>query len=110
MTQNSSGPLRYNPDLLQKLAEQTQSQVRPALIGGIGAGIVTGTLFAYAGMIMFASPYSLTVPGAVVGGVMGIFVGRRKAQALKLQAQLALCQIRIEENTRLEKEARSTKS
>ncbi|MDB6092731.1 MAG: hypothetical protein JWM32_293 [Verrucomicrobia bacterium] len=90
----------YHPDELRRLATQAHAQAKPAFVGGIAAGIVTGTLFAYAGMIIFASPYSLIIPGAVVGGIMGVLVGRRKAQALRLQAQMALCQIQIEKNTR----------
>ncbi len=31
---------------------------------------------------------------------IGFYVGREKAFALKLQAQTALCQVKIEENTR----------
>jgi hypothetical protein len=37
--------------------------------------------------------------GAVVVGFIGYKIGEGKAFALKLQAQTALCQVRIEENT-----------
>jgi hypothetical protein len=97
---NLTGMVRYDPAVLQKLAAQTQAQATAALIGGIAAGIVTGTLFGYAAMLIFYPPISLIWPGAVVGGVLGIAMGRRKALALKLQAQMALCQLQIEENTR----------
>jgi F0F1-type ATP synthase assembly protein I len=90
----------YNAATLRRLALQTQAQATTALIGGIVAGVVTGLLFGYAATLMFAVSYSLILPGAMVGGVLGIAVGRRKAQALKFQAQMALCQVQIEENTR----------
>lgn len=38
--------------------------------------------------------------GAVVAGLIGYAIGTEKAFQLKLQAQTALCQVKIEENTR----------
>lgn len=38
--------------------------------------------------------------GAVLAGLIGYSVGTEKAFQLKLQAQTALCQVKIEENTR----------
>jgi F0F1-type ATP synthase assembly protein I len=88
----------YDPKLLRKLAEKLDAQARTAVVGGIVAGAVTGSLFGYAAALMFSTPYSLVLPGLMVGSIIGIFAGRRKAHALKLQAQMAYCQIKIEEN------------
>ncbi len=47
---------------------------------------------------------SLLLPalvGAVIGGGIGYVVGQQRAFWFRLQAQLALCQAQIEENTRL---------
>jgi hypothetical protein len=41
-----------------------------------------------------------TLLGVVVGGFLGFCIGWSKAFLLKLQAQAALCQAKIEENTR----------
>ncbi len=38
--------------------------------------------------------------GLILGGALGCYLGVQKAFALKLQAQTALCQVQIEENTR----------
>jgi hypothetical protein len=38
--------------------------------------------------------------GAILGGAMGYAIGTEKAFTLRLQAQVALCQVQIEANTR----------
>ena len=43
---------------------------------------------------------SLALLGAALGGLIGYMIGTEKAFQLKLQAQTALCQVKIEENTR----------
>ena len=91
---------RYDPKLLQALAEKTQAQATAAVMGGIAAGAMTGGLFGYAANLMFVSPVNLLLPGLIVGTLLGIAAGRRRALALRLQAQLALCQLQTEENTR----------
>lgn len=55
------------------------------LIGAVGGYPLFGTV----GLII----------GAVIVGAIGYFIGQQKAFALKLQAQTALCQAKIEENT-----------
>ena len=37
--------------------------------------------------------------GVFIGAVMGIFAGKNRAVEMKLQAQQALCQVKIQENT-----------
>jgi hypothetical protein len=90
----------YDSTLLRTLALKLNAQARTAVVVGIVAGAVTGGLFGFAASLIFMLSSSLLIPGAVVGAVLGIFAGRRKAQALRLQAQMALCQVQIEENTR----------
>ena len=41
---------------------------------------------------------------AIFTGALGYGMGREKAFLIKLQAQIALCQAKIEENTRKERE------
>ena len=93
----------YDSNLLRTLAERLNAQARSAVVVGIVAGAVTGGLFGFAASLIFMLSQSLLIPGAVVGGILGIVAGRRKAQALRLQAQMALCQVQIEENTRANK-------
>ena len=97
----------YDPALLRTLANKLDAQARTAVLVGVIAGAVTGGLFGFAASLIFMLSHSLLLPGAVLGAILGIFAGRRKAQALKLQAQMALCQIQLEENTRTEQLGRS---
>ena len=45
------------------------------------------------------SPTNCTLIGAMGAGLFGLCIGWNKAFLLKLQAQMALCQAKIEENT-----------
>lgn len=85
----------HDPEQLRSLAEQTLAQARTAVVGGIVAGAMTGGLFGYAATLMFYSPYQLTLPGLILGALLGIQVGRQRGRALRLQAQQALCQLHI---------------
>jgi hypothetical protein len=42
----------------------------------------------------------LVLAAAILGGLIGVMVGQRKAFEYKLQAQLTLCQMQTEFNTR----------
>jgi len=44
--------------------------------------------------------FGLGLLGAILFGLLGFWLGRERAFQLKLQAQTALCQAKIEENTR----------
>jgi hypothetical protein len=92
--------MSYDPESLRKLAERTQGQAKVAVAGGIVAGMVTGSLFGYAAILIFQTRVSLVGPGLAVGAVLGAAAGWRKAVSLRFQAQMAFCQLRIEENTR----------
>ena len=52
--------------------------------------------------IAVAVTLALTIVGAAVFGLLGFSGGRDRAFRLRLQAQTALCQVKIEENTRSE--------
>ena len=55
-----------------------------------------------AGYAAEATVGTITIIGVVLGGAIGYVWGTQRAFILKLQAQTALCQVRIEENTRQE--------
>jgi hypothetical protein len=102
--------LTYDPEVLQKFAQGLYSRARTVvivyvLIGmivGLPIGVPVGAVFATA----FGSQHDLisTLIGAAAGagvvGILGGMVGQSRAFILKIQAQTALCQMAIEENTR----------
>jgi hypothetical protein len=91
---------KYDPQVIVQFADDLYKQagsmaatyaVLGALVGfGIGAAVLSG------------------LGGALIGGALGALllgglafkVGQQRAFALRLQAQVALCQVQIEANTR----------
>lgn len=91
----------YDAEVLQKLANKLHSQTAAVAVGSVAAGLISGSLFGYATTLIFRTSNSYVVPGLIVGGVIGFVVGRQRARALKLQAQIAACLVQIEKNTRM---------
>jgi hypothetical protein len=92
--------MSYDPATFRELARRTHAQAKVAVVSGIAAGMVTGGLFGYAAILIFQSRTSLVWPGLGVGAALGAAAGWRKAVSLRFQAQMAFCQLQIEENTR----------
>jgi uncharacterized membrane protein YeaQ/YmgE (transglycosylase-associated protein family) len=95
---------QYDPKIIQELADRlyksaNQVVVQLTIILGIfGAviGVVIGKYMYYS----LDMPYWLTgLIVAVLTGCTGYLVGKERAFALKYQAQTALCQMSIEQNT-----------
>lgn len=87
----------YDAKIIQEAADRLYSQANSvvlsyAMLGGLVGG---GAGFGIGRDVVPA------VIGAVVVAGLGFALGREKAFALKLQAQTALCQAKIEENTRV---------
>jgi hypothetical protein len=95
--------IRYDAKALQKLADKLYGQSTVVVAGSAVAGVITGGLFSYAAALIFQTRQLYLLPGAIAGGVIGFFVGRQRARAARLQAQVAACLIQIEENTRRDK-------
>jgi hypothetical protein len=95
--------VNYDPQILQTFAERLYARARSiafawtlllaiiGLAGGIVLGAATENLVA---LLIFSIFFS------VVGGAAGYLIGSARAFTLKLQAQVALCQVCIEQNTR----------
>jgi len=85
---------RYDARIIIEFAHQLYDQANLVLvlftIGGIVIGGGGGALIST----------EIAVIGALVLGSIGYFIGQTRAFQLKLQAQQALCQVAIEENTR----------
>lgn len=62
-------------------------------LGGLIIGYFLGSSFGEAGIFLGI------VIGISLGGFLGYQIGTQKAYVLKLQAQIALCQVQIEVNT-----------
>ncbi|HEV7428219.1 MAG TPA: hypothetical protein VGQ46_17820 [Thermoanaerobaculia bacterium] len=68
-----------------------------AMAGAVVGGAVGGAIGA---ALPGGSALVVAVFGAAIIGVIAWQIGRQKAAALRLQAQVALCQVQIEANTR----------
>ena len=96
---------QYSPAIIQKFADKlyrrADSIVVSCTLFGIFFGGVGGRLLSYPlGLKDDSAP---TIFGVVFFGLFGLFIGRARAFQLRLQAQVALCQKKIEENTRTER-------
>lgn len=100
---------KYDPAILQKFAAGLYSRASSIeatyLIGGLLLGAAAPFLFSplwvsIALLLGGITPGAAAGLGAIVGGLVGFVAGRNKAFKLRLEAQLVLCQVAIEENTR----------
>jgi hypothetical protein len=91
----------YDPSVIVTFADSLYAQAASimgvySVVGGlVGAGI--GAVIGNA--IHDGSSVVLGLIGAVIVGAIAWQLGRQKAFALRLQAQVALCQVQIEANT-----------
>lgn len=98
----------YNADIIVTFAgrlyrEATTVIVTYTLAGVLLGGVlVFGAITGYGAMTGTRTDLGNIAPliGAVVGGLVGYARGAARAFDLKLRAQLALCQVEIERNTR----------
>ncbi len=97
---SQTGPVEYDPKIIREFATRLYAQARAQFamwtVLGVLAGLIAGGAWLeadperfYGGVLLFL----------LLGGV-GYAIGSARAFTLKLEAQTALCQIQIEENTR----------
>lgn len=91
----------YDPSELPRLVDKLQARAVAVLI------YYPATAAALGGLGMFyayqknpAGAAGLILGGVIIGGLIGLAIGRHQSTALKVQAQTLLSQMRIEENTR----------
>lgn len=92
--------VQYDANIIKtfatKLYLQAQSTVRIVTAAAAFVGLlVGGALGSAADIGIIAGPVC-----AILAGLIGYWFGLQLAFKLKLQAQIALCQVQIEENTR----------
>ena len=90
----------YDPKIIQQFADKLYSQANTIIaVYTLIIGTVCGVVFYVIKISMHVTNLNSLV-GFAVGAVIGYFFGKEKAFELKLKAQTALCQVKIEENTR----------
>lgn len=100
--------IEYDGSVVRAFAESLYTRAKIIVWAYTAAGAFPGLLVALGaakGVMLFAgnddTMMVVGVVGAVLLGLAGYANGRGKAFLLKLQAQTALCQVKIEENTRV---------
>jgi len=93
----------YDASVIQEFADSLYRQarsviIRSTLLVAILGVVVSAILVAAAKMLTFIIP-SIII-GGVIGGFFGHSIGKEHAFKLKLAAQVALCQVQIEKNTK----------
>jgi len=95
----------YDSQVIAKFANRLYAQAGIVRIVYPIAGAVLGGFIASVGKKFDATEPDLwdlfgpLLLGGLLFGVLGFLVGVGKAFSLKLQAQIALCQMKIEQNT-----------
>ena len=85
-------------DHAERLIKQSQSIVPIQFFIGVFSGmIIFGGVTAW---LEIGFDFLIIAIGVMIGGVMGYGAGQNRSFELKLQAQMALCQAQIEQNTR----------
>ncbi len=87
---------KYDPAVIQKAADMLYAQAEKTVVTCTLVGIVVGL---GAGWALDNRTLITRLIGAVIAGGLGFAIGQARAFSLRLQAQTALCQMRIEENT-----------
>jgi ABC-type nitrate/sulfonate/bicarbonate transport system permease component len=98
---------QYDANILQDFADRLYAKAAWITVKCciVGALLGIGLTFILAAILKISNPALNTsdpafIPFAVLGGLLGIAVGQHKAFQYKLQAQLTLCQMQTEFNTR----------
>ena len=96
--------VEYDPKVIYRFADHLYRRANLIIAAySVIATIAGGVGFALLVASEFERPDQRGVwvlVGMLIGAAIGIKLGRDRASALKLQAQMALCNVKIEENTR----------
>ena len=93
---------QYDPNIIRKFASRLYSRANSIIFLYTLGGLILGWVGGQLAMNTFHqySDIPLQWIGAGIAAIIGFAVGTERAFSLKLQAQTALCQVQIEENTR----------
>lgn len=94
--------ITYDRSVIQEFADKLYARARAIVVVftlvGFFVGLVAGGALSNSALRVLGPAGVVVV--AVVGALIGLVIGQSRAFMLKLQAQTALCQAQIEENTR----------
>jgi len=90
----------YDPSIILTFADRLYEQAAGIEGAYTMGGLVLGGAIGAAAGAALGSSLSGGILGAIIAGLIAWNIGRQKAAALRLQAQVALCQVQIEANTR----------
>ncbi|WXH27282.1 hypothetical protein WA016_01198 [Myxococcus stipitatus] len=91
--------VQYDPNIIQTHAESLYEQAKGVVVRGGLAGFAVGAFIGYA-VGGSEGGSTLAVIGGALLAIIGVAMARSRALTLQLQAQMALCQVAIEANTR----------
>ncbi len=93
--------VQYDPKFIQDYADglytQSKSIVTCYFFIGIFASILVFSKIS--DMLKGEFDFLIVAIGVFIGAILGIFAGKNRAFEMKLEAQEALCKIRIQKNT-----------
>jgi hypothetical protein len=95
--------IKYDAAIIQEFADRLYKRANGLIVSFTLIGILFGLGFGYYLNRLGDFGSIALIAGAVLGSIIGYAIGQDRAFALKLQAQLALAQVQIEENTRSNK-------
>ncbi len=92
----------YDEKVIKEYAKNLYAQTKSIVTCHFFIGLLFGLIVAGFLSVVYMDGRSvlLLIIGVLVGGFMGIFSGRNRVSEMQLQAQLALCLARIQENTK----------
>ena len=89
--------LRYKPELIYEYGERLYKKAGTIVAIYTVIGLIIG-LFLLAGTVQAGYPV-IGFGLVIILTIIGNYIGNEKAFWVKLQAQISLCQVKIEENT-----------
>ena len=94
---------KYEPQVIVQFADNLYRQAGSLPVSYAVLGVLLGAALGFALGGFFRAPEAAMIVaalGALLLGLVAFTVGQQKAFALRLQAQVALCQVQTEANTR----------
>lgn len=96
-------PTQYDPSVIVKQADLLYSQANTIAITYCIAGLILGPIVAALAAAQIAGSGELKIAafvGAIIGAIGGLAIGQSRGQALRFEAQIGLCHLQTEFNTR----------